>query len=95
MIGTLERESLFFLIDTQVTHHRFTLYAIACCALLGLVACAQMPAQVAALDWQDMYGDRGAQVLARDYIMCTELIEQRRSLLGGCMATRGWKVATD
>ncbi|MDZ7919619.1 hypothetical protein [Rhodoferax sp.] len=78
-----------------MTRLRFTLSVFAWCAWLGLTACAQLPAQIAELGWQDLYGDRGAQVLARDYVMCTELTEQRRSLLGGCMAARGWKVATD
>jgi hypothetical protein len=73
----------------------FALRTLTCSALLGLVACAQLPKQVEELNWQDLYGERGAQVLARDYVMCTELTEQRRSLLGGCMAARGWKVQTD
>lgn len=69
--------------------------ALACSTVLALAACAQWPAPVAELDWQDLYGARGSQVLARDYVMCTELTEQRRSLLSGCMAARGWKVSAE
>lgn len=55
-----------------------------------LAACAQLPPAIASLDWQDQWGDRGAGVLARDYDMCAELVEQKRSLLSNCMAARGW-----
>jgi len=57
---------------------------------LLLSACAQMPQSVKELDWKDRWGDRGEQVLARDYAMCLALVEQRRSLLSSCMDTRGW-----
>jgi len=59
-----------------------------------LAACAQLPKAVADLGWQDHWGERGAGVLSRDYAMCTELVEQRRSLLQGCMDARGWSTAT-
>ena len=55
-----------------------------------LVACAQLPASMKTLTWLDAWGDRGEQVLARDFRMCEELVEQRRSLMEGCMAGRGW-----
>ena len=57
---------------------------------LGLAACAQLPPSIKGLDWQDRWGDRGEQVLARDYAMCQELVEQHRSLLASCMNNRGW-----
>ena len=62
------------------------------CLFASLSACAQLPPGMAQLEWVDLYGDRGSQVLTRDYVMCTELIEQRRSLLEGCMANRGWRI---
>lgn len=58
----------------------------------GLAACAQLPQSMAEQGWTDLRGDRGSGVLARDYVMCSELVEQRRSLLAGCMETRGWKI---
>lgn len=61
-----------------------------CWLALALAACAQLPASVDALQWEDAWGDRGRQVLARDYRMCEELVEQRRSLMQGCLQTRGW-----
>lgn len=60
--------------------------------LAGLVACAQLPPSMAEHGWSDLWGDRGAGVLARDYQMCAELVEQRRGLLAGCMEARGWKI---
>jgi hypothetical protein len=59
-------------------------------SLLLLGACAQLPPAVKELGWKDQWGDRGEPVLARDYAMCQELVEQRRSLLSSCMAHRGW-----
>lgn len=60
---------------------------------LGLVACTSLPDAVRELRWQDQWGDRGAQVLARDYRMCEALVESRRSLLADCLAQRGWQLA--
>jgi hypothetical protein len=57
----------------------------------GVAACAQLPQSMAELGWTDRWGDRGEGVLARDYQMCTELVEQRRGLLIGCMEARGWQ----
>jgi len=65
------------------------------CALVfsaGLAACAQLPQSMADQGWTDLWGDRGTVVLARDYAMCSDLVEQRRSLLAGCMENRGWKI---
>jgi hypothetical protein len=59
-------------------------------ALLALSACTHLHESVAALPWQDGWGDRGPQVLARDHAMCERLVEQRRALLAGCLASRGW-----
>ncbi|MES2584896.1 MAG: hypothetical protein V4627_19385 [Pseudomonadota bacterium] len=69
---------------------KWSLLASAACLVLG--ACASLPASVEALPWKDLWGDRGAQVLARDYAKCEEVVEQRRGLLAGCMAARGWSV---
>jgi hypothetical protein len=64
-------------------------------SLLALCACASVPAAVQALDWRDAWGDRGQQVLARDYVWCVEAVENRRSLLGACMAARGWRLENE
>ncbi len=69
---------------------RRTRYGLALTSVLLLYACAQMPVAVAELPWQDQWGDRGRQVLARDHAMCETLVEQRRSLLVGCLQARGW-----
>lgn len=62
--------------------------------LLAIVAtaCAHMPDAYATLEWKDDWGSRGAQVLKRDYAMCSDLVEQRRSALTGCMQARGWRL---
>jgi hypothetical protein len=57
----------------------------------ALVACAHFPQSMAEFEWTDHWGDRGEGVLARDYQMCSELVEQRRGLLQGCMETKGWQ----
>ena len=74
----------------QPLHHRFAF-------LLGLLlcSCAQLPQSIKELDWKDASGERGEQVLARDYAMCEQLVEQRRGLLSACMANRGWSWADD
>ncbi len=66
------------------------LHLLAAMALLLLSACASMHESTAALPWQDQWGDRGRQVLARDHAMCEALVEQRRSLLASCLQARGW-----
>jgi len=72
---------------------RFGLMLSGATAMLGgLVACAQLPSSMAEQGWSDLWGDRGAGVLARDYQMCAGLVEQRRGLLAGCMEARGWKI---
>jgi hypothetical protein len=63
-------------------------FAIFLCFLAA--SCAQLPPSFKALDWKDDWGSRGEQVLARDYAMCQQLVEQRRGLLSTCMANRGW-----
>jgi hypothetical protein len=55
-------------------------------------ACADIPQSVEEIGWQDSWGDRGQQVFARDYAMCAELVEQRRSLMTSCLSGRGWSV---
>jgi hypothetical protein len=57
---------------------------------LLLCSCAQLPQSMKELDWKDAWGDRGEQVLARDYEMCEQVVEQHRGLLSACMANRGW-----
>ncbi len=59
-----------------------------------LAACAQMPQSYTDLHWTDLQGDRGSQVMARDFGMCEKLVEQR-SQLRGCMFARGWGLAPD
>ncbi|HQZ08070.1 MAG: hypothetical protein KBF63_11220 [Rhodoferax sp.] len=63
---------------------------LAILALPALTACASLHGSVASLPWKDAWGDRGTQVLARDHAMCEQLVEQRRSLLASCLASRGW-----
>ncbi len=64
-------------------------------SLLTLAACASWPDAVQALDWRDGWGDRGRQVLARDYAWCADAVESRRSLLAACMDTRGWRLESE
>ncbi|RFO97763.1 hypothetical protein DIC66_07925 [Rhodoferax lacus] len=71
-------------------HHVIRTTRLFCLLGLLLAACAQLPAAIKDLNWKDRWGDRGEQVLSRDYAMCQELVEQRRSLLSSCMAARGW-----
>lgn len=56
------------------------------------IGCAELPKSVEDTGWQDLWGDRGGQVFARDYEMCATLVEQRRSLLASCLAQRGWAI---
>ncbi|TAG25779.1 MAG: hypothetical protein EAZ37_11750 [Burkholderiales bacterium] len=62
-------------------------------ALTLLTACASMPESFSQLKWQDQRGDRGWQVMQRDFIWCAEAIETRRSLAEQCMSERGWALA--
>jgi hypothetical protein len=64
---------------------------VMCGISLLLVSCASMPQAYAELPWKDMRGDRGDQVMARDFEMCEKLAEQR-SQLKGCMASQGWEI---
>ena len=57
---------------------------------LLLAGCANLPDSVSELAVRDLFGDRGQQVFARDYVMCADLVESRRSLLLGCLMSRGW-----
>ena len=61
---------------------------------LCVTACANLPDSVAQLAWQDGWGDRGSQVFARDYDLCATLVEGRRSLMAGCLASRGWSLGS-
>jgi hypothetical protein len=65
-------------------------YRLALLLVMLLTACAQLPESIQELNWKDEWGNRGEQVLARDYEMCQTLVEQRRGLLSSCMANRGW-----
>lgn len=66
---------------------------LCCVAAAVLVACTASPhIEHAAFD--DAWGDRGAQVHARDLAWCVAAAESRRSLVAGCMRHRGW-VAKD
>jgi hypothetical protein len=70
------------------TRTRWTLLATAGITLV-LAACAQLQPAVAALPWQDAWGERGRHALARDYAMRERLVEQRRSLLAACLHNSG------
>ena len=63
-------------------------------SLLGvaLAACASLPPSFAELAWADQWGDRGRGVLERDFVMCSDLVESRRSQLPSCMSARGWSL---
>jgi hypothetical protein len=63
-------------------------------SLLGvaLAACAALPPSFAELTWADQWGDRGHGVLERDFVMCSDLVESRRSQLSSCMSARGWSL---
>ena len=63
---------------------------VALAVVNGLAACAEVALGASADVWSDREGDRGVQVLARDYAQCAALVETRRSLMTGCMAVRGW-----
>jgi hypothetical protein len=60
--------------------------------LASLSACVSLPASYAELRWSDHWGDRGRGVLERDFVMCSGLVETRRSQLSACMAARGWSL---
>ncbi len=59
--------------------------------LLLLAGCASTAAQRHGF-WTDAQGDRGAGVFSRDYEVCEDLVESRRSLIESCMNARGWKM---
>ena len=59
---------------------------------LSVTACGSVPDSVSNLPREDRFGDRGAQVFARDYEMCANLVESRRALMAGCLAARGWSL---
>jgi hypothetical protein len=61
--------------------------------IILLTACASMPESFSQLKWQDQRGDRGQQVLQRDFLWCAEAVETRRSLAEQCMNERGWALA--
>ena len=62
---------------------------------LALVACADIQLAATPSMWADEWGDRGAGVLARDHESCDALVENRRSQLAACMASRGWKTRAE
>jgi len=74
----------------HMTHYKRQLVSVMCGALL-LDGCFQMPRAYAELQWKDMRGDRGEQVLVRDFEMCEKLVELR-SQLKGCMSSLGWEL---
>jgi hypothetical protein len=71
-------------------HDTFLKRPLALLLCLLACGCASLHESVAALPWNDHWGDRGKQVMARDYAMCETLVEQRRALMASCMAARGW-----
>lgn len=71
--------------------YRVGLFGEICSGMLLLSGCAQMPQAYAELPWKDMRGERGEQVMYRDFEMCERMSEQR-SQLKGCMASQGWEI---
>ena len=67
-------------------------FSLATLALL-LTACASLPESFSELKWQDLRGDRGLQVMRRDFAWCSDAVETRRSLHEQCMIERGWALA--
>lgn len=53
------------------------------------VACTGSP-HISQAAFDDAWGDRGAQVYARDVAWCVAATESRRSLVAGCLLKRGW-----
>ena len=53
------------------------------------VACTGSP-HISQAAFDDEWGDRGAQVYARDVAWCVAAAESRRSLVAGCLLKRGW-----
>ena len=62
---------------------------------LLVTSCGSVPDSVSQLARHDFFGDRGAQVFARDYEMCVNLVESRRALMAGCLASRGWSLGSE
>ncbi len=62
-------------------------------SVLLLAACTSLPESFSPLKWQDLRGDRGSQVMQRDFSWCSNAIETRRSLHEQCMNERGWVLA--
>jgi starvation-inducible outer membrane lipoprotein len=60
---------------------------------LLLTACTSLPESFSSLKWQDLRGDRGSQVMHRDFAWCSDAIETRRSLHELCMSELGWALA--
>jgi starvation-inducible outer membrane lipoprotein len=58
-----------------------------------LTACSSLPESFSSLKWQDLRGDRGSQVMQRDFAWCSDAVETRRSLHEQCMSERGWVLA--
>ncbi len=60
---------------------------------LFLTACASLHESFAEIKWQDLRGDRGQQVMKRDFTWCSDAVETRRSLHEQCMIERGWALS--
>ncbi len=60
---------------------------------LVLTACTGLPESFTEIKWQDLRGDRGLQVMKRDFAWCSVAVETRRSLHEQCMIERGWASA--
>lgn len=77
---------------TRTTLHAGLVAAAAAIAML-LNACTSMPQSYSQISWQDLRGERGLQVMKRDFTYCSDAIETRRSLHELCMSERGWALA--
>jgi hypothetical protein len=71
------------------TRSIFTLWFCVLLIAMGLPGCTTAP-HIGQSQFEDAWGDRGAQVFARDVAWCAEAVESRRSLWSGCMQQRGW-----
>lgn len=66
------------------------LRAALCVAFSPVWVACTVPPHISHTAFEDAWGDRGAQVYARDVAWCVAAAESRRSLVAGCLLQRGW-----
>lgn len=58
----------------------------------SVAGCAGAPESVMSMHRSDDWGDRGTNIFERDYLMCSDQIENRRFMLQSCLSVRGWRL---